>query len=153
MNVNHTIKFKTNRFVMGLIFLEAPVVLALLVGVFSREWLFSSVVSLSVILCFGEILYRNSTEVKFDSQGIEAQYIFGKYRIDWVEVEKIQEAGHHMVFEGTDKQFTIPSTRHWVTDSSYTAKEIFYMIERQAKQRIEGKILLIPKWHNTRIRQ
>src|SRR5262245_13739711 len=68
------------------------------------------------------LLYTAPTVIKLNPQGIELDYIFGQYQINWDEVENIEHAWGHLIIEGHGKLLTLPGPGDWTANKREEAK-------------------------------
>jgi len=96
-------------------------------------------------------LYAFPTIIKLEPQGVEAHFIFGKYHIDWNEIENMTYVSDHLVIEGHNKTLTIPGWRYWGDKREEVQSQMETLSNTIIKQGKSRFVLHFPKFHDTKM--
>ena len=89
--------------------------------------------------------------VILSSEGVEAEFIFGTYQINWIDVDLVFYAWGNIIFEGKEKTLSLPGLEHWQGSTQYEIKE---MIENLSGHEVQVSYQLkkyFPIWKKTQV--
>ena len=151
MSLEYILKVKTDRQTFFMILLNIFTGAASFLGAIEGRWIYFAVYLFLACGTFLHLLYTASTVIQLDHQGIEVSYPFGKYRMEWYEVENIEHAWGHIIIEGRGKMLTIPGPGDWEKSKRDEAKKQIEVLSNiTIKKTTSRPIYYIPKWHNTK---
>ena len=95
-----------------------------------QEFLLGTLPLMGLGIIAGIYLFIFSSTIKIDATAIEVIFLFGKYRMKWEAIEKVERGGGNLALIGHEQRITLPSFEFWGGANKQEAKQQFIQFLR-----------------------